>query len=81
MRRNFNWTVDTTAQNDASNDKALRVHTRHEKIMTTVNPDGVCNIVSDTVQDQQQQNNRNDDEKQHDNEAPHVHVDAMYSTE
>jgi hypothetical protein len=49
--------------------------------MTTVNPDGVCNIVSDTVQDQQQQNNRNDDEKQHDNEAPHVHVDAMYSTE
>ena len=32
------------------------------------------------MQDQQQQN-RNDDEVQHDNEAPHLHVDAMYSTE
>ena len=79
MRRDFNGNVDT-AHNDASNDKALRVHTWHEKIMTTVNPDGVCNIVSNTIQDQQQ-HNRNDDEVQHENKAPHVHVDAMYSTE
>ncbi len=48
--------------------------------MTTVKPNGVCNIVNDTMQDQQQKN-RNDDEIYRDNEAPHVHVDAMYSTE
>jgi hypothetical protein len=48
--------------------------------MTTVKPDGVCNIVINTMQGQQQQN-RNDDEIQHDYEAPHAHVDAMYSTE
>jgi hypothetical protein len=50
--------------------------------MTTVKPDGVCNIVIYTMQDQQQEN-RNDDEIQiqHDNEAAQVHVDAMYTTE
>ena len=47
--------------------------------MTTVKPNGACNIDINTMQDQQQQN-RNEDEIQHDNEAPHVHVDAMYST-
>ncbi len=78
VRRNFNWNDDI--HDDASNDKALRVHTRLEKVMTTVKPDGVCNIVINTMQGQQQQN-RNDDEIQHDYEAPHVHDDAMYSTE
>jgi hypothetical protein len=50
------------------------------EIRTTAKADGVCNIVNDTMQDQQQKN-RNDDEIQHDNEAPHVCVDVMYSTE
>ena len=49
--------------------------------MTTVKPDGVFNIVNDTMQNQQQKNS-NDDEIQHDNNVvPHVHVDAIFCTE
>ena len=43
--------------------------------MTTVKPNGVCQIVINTMQDQQQQNSI-DDEIQHDNEAPHVQCTA-----
>ena len=62
------------------NDTASRVHFSLAEKMTTVKPDGACNVVNDTMQVRQQKNN-NDDEKQHGNATHHVHVGAMYTTE
>ena len=52
--------------------------------MTTAKLDSGCNAVNavnaDSMQVQEHES-RIDDEVQHDNAKPHVHVDAMYSTE
>ena len=61
------------------NDTALRVHFSLAEKMTTVKPDGACNVVNDTTQVRQQKSNI-DDEIQHDNATHHVHVVAMYTT-
>jgi hypothetical protein len=47
--------------------------------MTTLKPDGACNVVNDTMQVRQQKNN-NDDEIPHGNATPHLHVGALYTT-
>ena len=46
---------DHDAHDDALNDKASRVHTNRAENMTTVKPDFLSNVVSDTMQVWQQQ--------------------------
>ncbi len=62
------------------NDNAVRVHFSLAENMTTVKPDGACNVVNDTMQVQQQKNN-NDDEIQHGDATPYLHFGALYTTE
>ena len=62
------------------NDNALRVHFSIAEKMTTVKPDGACNVFNDTMQVRQQKNNNND-EIQHGNATPHLHLGALYTTE
>ena len=64
-----------------SNDKALRIIQDLRTIMTTVKPNGTCNILNDTTQAQEQKS-YNDDEMQHGNAMPCVRVVVfLYSTE
>ncbi len=61
------------------NDNALRVHFSIAEKMTTVKPDGACNVFNDTRQVRQQKNNNND-EIQHGNATPQLHLGALYTT-
>jgi hypothetical protein len=61
------------------NDNPLRVHFSIAEKMTTVKPDGACNVFNDTMQVRQQKNNNND-EIQHGNATPHLRLGALYTT-
>jgi hypothetical protein len=61
------------------NDNALRVHFSIAEKMTSMKPDGACNVFNDTMQVRQQKNNN--DEIQHGNATPHLNLGALCTTE
>ncbi len=61
------------------NDNALRVHFSIAEKMTTVKPDGACNVFNDTMQMRQQKDNNND-EIQHGNVTSQLLLGALYTT-